>query len=100
MEKKEPLWCTDLRRDLLHMAEELTVGMHGWEEKEITAAPEQFGYRNGMATAYIQKAINYVTERGGGKVRLEKGDYLSGTIELKSNVWRYRKGHVCWEVHI
>ena len=34
----------------------------------------------------IQKAIDRCSKNGGGKVELSKGVYLSGTIELKSNV--------------
>lgn len=37
-------------------------------------------------TAAIQKAIDYCAEQGGGTVLLEKGQYVSGTLRLRSNV--------------
>jgi polygalacturonase len=37
-------------------------------------------------TVAIQKAINSCNLHGGGKVELANGTYLSGTLELKSNV--------------
>ena len=37
-------------------------------------------------TGSIQKAINYISENGGGRLIFYVGRYLTGTIELKSNV--------------
>ena len=37
-------------------------------------------------TVAIQKAINLCSTNGGGQVELSKGTYLSGSLELKSNV--------------
>jgi polygalacturonase len=37
-------------------------------------------------TAAIQKAIDECSHKGGGVVRFSKGDYVTGTIELKSGV--------------
>lgn len=84
--EKEPLWCEELRRDLIEMAECLTASLQGWKGKPLTVTPEQFGYRQGMATVYIQRAIDYAARQGGGTVLLEKGDYLSGTVKLESGV--------------
>lgn len=93
MKRTEPLWCEELRKDLRHMAEELTSALCGWEKKQLAVTPEQFGYNGGMVTAYIQKAIDYVAEHGGGKVILSKGDYVTGTIVLKSDIClEIRKG--------
>lgn len=39
-----------------------------------------------MNTTSIQKAIDYISETGGGTLRFFVGRYLTGTIELKSNV--------------
>ncbi|WP_432712898.1 glycoside hydrolase family 28 protein [Pedobacter sp.] len=39
-----------------------------------------------MNTNSIQKAVNYIHEKGGGTLRFYVGRYLTGTIELKSNV--------------
>lgn len=39
-----------------------------------------------LNTTAIQKAIDYISENGGGSLRFYVGRYLTGTIELKSNV--------------
>jgi polygalacturonase len=39
-----------------------------------------------MNTASIQKAIDACSEKGGGTVVIPAGTYLSGTVELKSNI--------------
>ena len=48
-----------------------------------------FGIRsNGvtMNTTAIQKAIDYISENGGGTLHFRVGRYLTGQIDLKSNV--------------
>ncbi len=55
-------------------------------QHEKTFTPEQFGYTgSGKATDFLQKAIDAAAEKG-GTVKLEHGDYLSGTLVLRSNV--------------
>ena len=39
-----------------------------------------------LNTTSIQKAIDFISETGGGTLRFYVGIYLTGTIELKSNV--------------
>lgn len=39
-----------------------------------------------LNTAAIQKAIDFISEQGGGTLRFYVGRYLTGTIELKANV--------------
>ncbi|MBP9997984.1 MAG: glycoside hydrolase, partial [Bacteroidales bacterium] len=39
-----------------------------------------------MNTTSIQKAIDFISEEGGGKLIFKVGRYLTGTIELKDNV--------------
>ena len=39
-----------------------------------------------LNTTSIQKAIDYISEEGGGKLIFKVGRYLTGTIELKDNV--------------
>ena len=39
-----------------------------------------------LNTTSIQKAIDFISEEGGGKLIFKVGRYLTGTIELKSNV--------------
>lgn len=86
MEKEEPRWCDPLRKELLDMAQHMATKVTGWKKRELVVTPEQFGYQKGLATTFLQKAIDYASNQGGGIVRLKKGDYLSGTIVLKSNV--------------
>jgi polygalacturonase len=42
-----------------------------------------------LNTTFIQKAIDACFKSGGGKVVFPAGIYLSGTIELKSNITLY-----------
>ncbi|MBD5266835.1 MAG: glycoside hydrolase family 28 protein [Bacteroides sp.] len=45
------------------------------------------GARHGhLSTAAIQKAIDRISAQGGGSVIIPKGEWLTGRIELKSNV--------------
>lgn len=44
------------------------------------------GVKNEIATAALQKAIDACHDQGGGTVLLPVGEYLSGTLVLKSNV--------------
>ncbi len=39
-----------------------------------------------LNTASLQAAIDFASSRGGGRVVLDKGDYVSGTIYLKNDV--------------
>ena len=39
-----------------------------------------------MNTTSIQKAIDFISEEGGGKLIFKVGRYLTGSIELKDNV--------------
>lgn len=39
-----------------------------------------------LNTCTIQKAIDYITENGGGRLVFEAGNYVTGSIYLKSNV--------------
>ena len=65
----------------------------GMVQHEKTFTPEQFGYTgSGKATDFLQKAIDAAAEKG-GTVKLEHGDYLSGTLVLRS-LWT--KAPDCW----
>ncbi len=44
------------------------------------------GQKSDLATAAIQSAIDAAAAAGGGQVYLPPGDYLSGTLILKSNI--------------
>ena len=76
-----------LRSDLKIMADNLKGQLRGWTGSEKTVSPEEFGYVGcKSATEEIQTAIDYLANLGGGTVRLRNGDYVSGTIELRSNI--------------
>lgn len=47
------------------------------------------GDNSSMNTIFIQKAIDEVHQSGGGKVIVPAGDFITGTIILKSNVTLY-----------
>jgi hypothetical protein len=42
-----------------------------------------------LNTAFIQKAIDHVANQGGGKVIVPAGEFMTGTIVLKSNIHLY-----------
>jgi hypothetical protein len=84
-----PDWAAKLRVDLERMATELTARLKPWQGPELVVRPEDFGYRPGqraLATRAIQAAIDAAAQRGGGTVRLASGDYVSGTLDLRSNI--------------
>ena len=58
------------------------------QEKLYHAA--DWGVKPGLKTVQteqLQRMIDEVAARGGGIVRLSAGAYITGCIELKSNVW-------------
>lgn len=79
-----PAWCDELRERLDAMAAELTESLGGWQEREGTVTPEDMGYTGGKATEYIQSAIDRAAEKGG--TVLLRGEYVTGSLVLKSNV--------------
>ncbi|MFT4077067.1 MAG: glycosyl hydrolase family 28 protein [Asticcacaulis sp.] len=81
-----PGWVAPLCADLETMARRLTARLKPWSGPERIVTPEQFGYAGeGLATGFIQQAIDAAAQ-GGGTVRLSKGDYVSGTLDLRSQV--------------
>lgn len=91
-----PGWASNLRVELERMARELTARLQPWKGPRLTLEPEDVGHvgdRTQVATRAIQAAIDAVAQRGGGTVRLSRGDYVSGTLDLRSNVrLEVRKG--------
>lgn len=82
-----PDWDGALRRDLEAMADELTRTLRPWPVPDRVFVPESYGLRAGEpATAAIRRAVDACAAAGGGVVRLASGDYVSGTIDLRSGV--------------
>jgi hypothetical protein len=84
-----PDWATQLQADLERMARDLNARVQPWQGPPLVVQPEDFGHRPGQrqpATRAIQTAIDSVARRGGGTVRLARGEYVSGTIDFRSNV--------------
>jgi hypothetical protein len=82
-----PDWVAPLRSDLERMAKRLTATLKPWNGPRRVVTPEQFGYSGQpLATLYIQAAIDAASKAGGGTVRLARGDYVTGTLDLKSHI--------------
>ena len=79
-------WLAKLEKILEAMAEELTGEVRGWSGPETVFTPEEFGWVPGeKATSAIQRAVDAAAVSG-GIVRLDGGQYVSGTIEMRSGV--------------
>ncbi len=83
-----PAWATRLQSDLDAMARRLRTHLKPWSGPKHVVRPEDFGFAGGqlLATAAIQAAIDSLGRRGGGTVLLGQGDYISGTLDLRSHV--------------
>ncbi len=83
-----PQWADALRADLDRMAVRLKARLKPWTGPSRVLTPEAFGHVPGdmLSTKAIQSAIDAVAAKGGGTVRLAKGDYISGTIDMRSHV--------------
>ena len=56
-------------------AKDYQVAMYGIKSDGVT-----------LNTRSIQRAVDYISEQGGGRLIFYVGRYLTGSIELKSNV--------------
>jgi len=86
---KAPVWEAPLRASLERMATSLTQTLKPWPVPDRVFNATQYGaIGDGVTlnTAALQKAIDACAAAGGGVVLVEKGDYLTGTIDLKSGV--------------
>ena len=87
--RQMPQWCEEMKKSLSAMAGGLEKRECRWTGAETRFRPEDFGYRPGTAgTRVIQQAVDAAAESG-GIVCLEDGEYLSGTIVLRSGVCLY-----------
>ena len=81
-----PRWCGELEQAMEQMARDLLRDVRGWDGPETVFTPEAFGYVPGeMATVPIQRAGDAASEHG-GVVLLAQGDYVSGTVVMRSGV--------------
>lgn len=86
---ESPTWEAPLRDSLEKMAARLTETLKPWHVPDRIFRVRDLGaVGDGMTlnTAAIQKAIDACTAAGGGVVLVDKGDYVTGTIDLKSGV--------------
>ena len=82
-----PEWYGPMRRRLEGMAQQLTAELQPWQGSGDVLTPEECGYLGeGMATRAIQSAIDRLADGNGGTVLLARGDYVSGTLVLRSHV--------------
>ena len=82
-------WQINLRHDLNAMADKLSASLKPWPVPARVFQVESYGaVADGQTlnTVALQKAIDACSAAGGGTVLLAKGDYVSGTLELKSGV--------------
>jgi polygalacturonase len=82
-------WADQLVAELTTMADHLTQTLKPWPVPALVIRPESFGHVPGstaVTTTAIQKAIDACAAAGGGTVLLSQGDYISGTLELRSGV--------------
>jgi polygalacturonase len=71
------------------MAADLTANLKPWPVPRLVIIPETYGAKaDGVTlnTAALQQAIDICSAAGGGTVLLGMGDYVTGTIVLKSGV--------------
>ncbi|MEJ0005169.1 MAG: glycosyl hydrolase family 28 protein [Steroidobacteraceae bacterium] len=82
-----PVWAIQLGADLERMAARLGASLKPWNGPARIARPESFGYAGQpLATLAIQAAIDSLARQGGGTVVLSHGDYVSGTLDLRSRI--------------
>ncbi len=82
-------WEAGLRSDLDRMAQNLNASLQPWPVPSRSFPVEDYGAVSDgttVNTVALQKTIDACSAAGGGVVLLAKGDYVSGTIELKSGV--------------
>ena len=87
--RQTPQWCEEMKKSLLAMAGGLEKRECRWTGAETRFRPENYGYEpSTVGTRAIQQAIDAAAENG-GIVCLENGEYLSGTLVLRSGVCLY-----------
>ena len=86
---QEVSWGEELENKLNHIADSLTSNLKPWNVPSAIFEVEDYGAiadSQTINTVAIQNAIDACSKSGGGIVLFSKGNYVTGTIELKSNV--------------
>ena len=86
---QSPEWEAPLRASLEHMAATLTTTLKPWPIPDRVFRVADYGAVGDGKTvnsAALQKTIDACSTAGGGIVLVEKGDYVTGTIDLKNGV--------------
>ncbi len=82
-------WKKKLQKKLVHLADSLSSNLQAFKVADSVFLVDEYGAISDgqtLNTLQIQKAIDACHESGGGTVLFSKGDYLTGTMVLKSNV--------------
>jgi polygalacturonase len=82
-------WEEQLKSNLERIADSLSRNLQPWQVPDRVFYVDNFGAVPDsltINTLAIQKAIDSCSATGGGTVVFSKGNYVTGTIELKSNV--------------
>lgn len=82
-------WGPALKTNLEKLADSLTLNVKPWAIPNSVFNVEDFGAKGDgttLNTVSIQAAIDSCSSKGGGIVLFDSGNYLTGTIRLKSNV--------------
>ncbi|MGQ7944315.1 glycoside hydrolase family 28 protein [Flavobacterium sp. WC2509] len=86
---QEVSWEKRTVNNLSNMADSLTKNLKPWKVPSAIFKVESYGaIADGQTlnTVAIQKAIDACSKKGGGTVLFSNGNYVTGTIVLKSNV--------------
>jgi polygalacturonase len=86
---QEVKWEQPQKVMLERMADSLTKNLKPWKVPKKTFKVEKYGAIGDsvkLNTIAIQKAIDDCSQKGGGVVLFSKGQYVTGTIDLKSGV--------------
>ncbi len=88
-QKQQTSWENQLESKLTLLADSLTQHLKEWEVPSNIFNIKDYGAIGDgktINTTAIQKAIDSCSVAGGGTVLVSGGEYVTGTIELKSNV--------------